>query len=62
MNEIIGYAIVIEGKYCSTSAPEILRSGTVWQIYKTKEEAEDFLRVPFCDAQYEILPVIISPQ
>ena len=59
-----GYAIKVKGqKYgamCYTSAPEILGGGSVWQIYKTRRDAEKFLEVPFGDAEYEIIAVDIN--
>lgn len=46
---------------CYTSAPEILGGGTIYQIYTTRKEAEEFVRdIVFSDAKYEVVPVEIS--
>lgn len=55
----IGYAIVPKGtsELCYTSD---WMDRTVWQIYKDREDALEFLKVKFADAEYEIVEVIIS--
>lgn len=58
-----GWAVVVRGtrskpRLCFTSGP--LTDGSVWQIYKTEEEAREFCELKFVDAKYEVLPVDIE--
>ena len=58
---IKGWAIIINGKLCYSSAPEIIGQGTLWQIYKTKKEAKKCCKLPFGeDCNYKIIPVEIK--
>lgn len=57
-----GWAVMPKGdkSLCYTSAPLIIGQGTLWQIYKTEEDARKFCEVPFSDAEYEVVQVGIS--
>ena len=58
---IKAWGIIIDGKLCYTSAPEIIYEGTIWQIYKTRKEAKEFLQLPFGEqCQYKIVKVEIK--
>lgn len=59
MNPTIAYAVVFEKGLCYTS--EEVTGGTVFQVYKTREEAEDFCALPFGDATYDVVEVMVVP-
>ena len=58
MKQHTGWAIVPIGStgLCFTSDPW---DKPIWQIYKTEQEAQGFLGIPFSDAQYMVVKVAI---
>jgi hypothetical protein len=60
---LTAYAMVVKGTHdlCYTSAPEMINGGRIYQIYLTKKEAKEFLKLQFSDAEYEIVKVIVYP-
>ena len=59
---IKAYAIVLKStrEACYTSAPEILNGGHIYQIYLTRDEAENFLKLRFYDAEYDVVEVCVE--